>query len=97
MKTSTSIEMAGSRLYCSVFGHQYQVSKNVTEYIKEYTCNCCKKELTTKGNGKLTELTAKYKEINRILEHIYNKRVLRMQQRMSHLHHLNLEATSAQI
>jgi len=90
MKTSTSIEIAGSRLHCNIFGHQYQVSKNVTKYIKEYTCNCCKKQLTTKGNGKLTELTPKYKEINRILEHIYNNRALRLQQRMSQLQRLNL-------
>jgi len=88
------MEIAGSKLYCSVFGHQFQVSKNVTKYIKEYRCNCCKKQLTTNGDGKLTELTPKFEEINKILEHIYNKRVLRLQQRMSKSQPLKLDSIS---
>ena len=69
------------KAYCNVFGHQYEVSKKVTSHVKEYTCKCCKKELTTNSNGNLTELTPTFKEINSILEHIYTSRMIRSQQK----------------
>ncbi len=72
---------APMKLYCSLFGHQYQVSKKVTLHVKEYTCKCCKKQLTTNSNGNLIELTPKFKEINTILEDIYKRRRLRLKER----------------
>ncbi|MBT8272660.1 MAG: hypothetical protein KJO77_02565 [Bacteroidia bacterium] len=69
------------KMYCNVFGHQYEVSKKVTSHVKEYTCKCCKKELTTNSNGYLTELTPKFKEINSILERIHTSRMMRSKQK----------------
>ena len=69
-----------SKLICSILGHNYEVTKQVTSHVKEYTCKCCKKQLTTDSNGKLTELTPKYKEINSILERIHSRRLIRLQQ-----------------
>ncbi|WP_417855815.1 hypothetical protein [Xanthomarina gelatinilytica] len=66
------------KIYCDVFGHNYQVSKKVTSHVKEYTCKCCKKQLTTNSNGNLTELTPKYKEINMLLEDFHTRRMLRL-------------------
>tara|TARA_R110002049_G_scaffold70608_2_gene182345 strand:- start:942 stop:1187 length:246 start_codon:yes stop_codon:yes gene_type:complete len=57
-----------------MFGHDFKVTRHVTLHVKEYTCRNCKKELTTSGNGGLTELTPKFKEINDVLERIYEKR-----------------------
>lgn len=68
-----------SKYFCSLFGHQYEVSKKVTYHVKEYTCKHCKKELTTNGNGRLIELTPKYREINSILERIHANRLRRVQ------------------
>ncbi|MFK2818844.1 hypothetical protein U0L90_01850 [Flavobacteriaceae sp. LMIT009] len=82
MKTTTSNANPVSKLYCNIFGHQYDVSKNVTKHVKEYTCKCCKRQVTTDGNGRLTELTPTFKEINTILENIHTKRMLRVQQKM---------------
>ena len=70
-----------SKMYCNVFGHQYEVSKKVTSHVKEYTCKCCKRELTTNSNGYLTELTPKFKEINSILERIHTTRSMRLKQK----------------
>mgnify|MGYP001053020351 CR=1 FL=1 len=64
------------KIYCDLFGHNYEVSKKVTSHVKEYTCKCCKKQLTTNSNGNLTELTPKYREINRLLEDFYTRRML---------------------
>ena len=79
--------MIASKLYCTVFGHNYKMTKKVTDHVKEYTCSCCKKQLTTNSNGMLTELTPKYKDINYVLERIYTNRILRLQQKTQ----LNLE------
>jgi len=68
-------------VYCNVFGHDFEVTKKVTYYVKEYTCSHCKKQLTTSGNGKLTELTSKFKEINTILERIHNVRIQRSKEK----------------
>lgn len=70
--------MTPTKIYCDFFGHNYNMSKKVTNHVKEYTCECCKKQLTTNSNGKLTELTPKFQEINETLERIYNNRVMRL-------------------
>lgn len=64
-------------IYCNLFGHDFEVTKKVTHYVKEYTCSHCKKQLTTNGNGKLIELTPKFKEINTILERIHISKLRR--------------------
>ena len=69
------------KIYCSVFGHDYHVSKKVTLHVKEYTCSHCKKQLTTNSNGNLIELTPKFKEINSILERIHHARSERLKRK----------------
>ena len=53
------------------------MSKKVTYHVKEYTCTRCKQQVTTNGNGRLTPLTPKYKEINAVLERIHMRRIKR--------------------
>lgn len=64
-------------LYCSLFGHDYTITKNVTDHVKEYSCKHCKEQVTTSGNGHLILLTPKYKEINSELEKIHARRLKR--------------------
>ncbi len=66
------------RLKCNLFGHNFEVSRNVTYHVKEYKCSNCNKELTTNGKGNLTPLTPKYREINSILSRIHTKRQSRL-------------------
>ena len=80
MKNSNDSKLS-SKLYCSLFGHNYFLSKKVTYHVREYTCKSCKKQVTTDVNGDLIELTPKYKEINSVLERVYNKRKLRLQKK----------------
>ncbi|MEZ4801400.1 MAG: hypothetical protein R2797_01410 [Gelidibacter sp.] len=61
-------------IYCSVFGHQYVISKLVTYHVKEYKCTHCSAQMTTNGKGELTPLTPKFKEINSVLERIHQRR-----------------------
>ncbi|WP_445383446.1 hypothetical protein ACT6NV_05390 [Robiginitalea sp. IMCC44478] len=62
------------KLFCSIFGHHYSVSRKVTSHIKEYSCVHCGKQVTTDVSGNLSILTPELKEINETLEHIYQKR-----------------------
>jgi len=79
MKTPTR-PASPLRLYCYIFGHNYKVTKHVTKHVKEYTCTCCKHQVTTNSNGKLTELTPKYRDINSTLAKIYSHKMMRLQQ-----------------
>ena len=79
MKKTTQL-LTPAKLLCDVFGHKYEMTKEVTYHVKEYTCKCCKKELTTDSNGRLTELTPKFKDINQVLERIYTNKLLRLKQ-----------------
>lgn len=79
-KTTTA--PLSKRVYCNLFGHTYEVSKKITSHVKEYTCQCCKRQLTTNSNGHLTELTPAFKEINSTLEEMYVRRLERSQNKI---------------
>ena len=64
-------------IHCKMFGHDYRVTRKVTNHVKEYTCKNCQNELTINASGDLTELTPKFKEINDVLEHIHHKRIIK--------------------
>lgn len=81
-KTNTN---ALARMYCSVFGHNYELTKRVTNHVKEYTCSCCKHQLTTDGNGNLTELTPKLQELNSALARIHQNRMMRLGRKVSRM------------
>ncbi|GGZ84891.1 hypothetical protein [Algibacter mikhailovii] len=82
MRKSTNKPALIPKMYCNLFGHDYQVTKKVTYHVKEYTCCHCKKQLTTNSNGHLIELTPKFKEINAILERIYASRTERTKRKI---------------
>ena len=77
--------LSTSHLYCQFFGHNFEISKHVTYYVKEYSCLHCSKQLTTNSNGNLVELTPKFQEINNVLEDIYNKKKLRLKNKYNSL------------
>ncbi|WP_459210184.1 hypothetical protein [Aquimarina rhabdastrellae] len=78
-KHSPSSSFSISKIYCSVFGHNYKLSKKVTHHINEYTCCNCKEQITTNSNGRLEVLTPKLKEINQALEFVHAKKQARKQ------------------
>ena len=62
-------------LYCSLFGHEYKITKHVTGHVKEYECSHCNKQFTTDQSGNIIALTPKYREINSVLERIHLKKL----------------------
>ncbi|WP_168731231.1 hypothetical protein [Robertkochia marina] len=69
-----SSNLSLGKMLCSVFGHRYRVSKEVTPHVTEYKCEVCQCETTTNPNGRLDVLTPELKEINRVLADFYRKR-----------------------
>lgn len=66
-----------SGVMCSVFGHNFKVTRQVTRHIKEYECLHCKTQATTDVRGNLASLTNKRKEINQSLSELYQKKLSR--------------------
>lgn len=66
-------------MYCSLFGHDFQISKEVTYYVKEFKCKHCKKEMTIDSHGAMVPLTKKQKHINSVLNQVHEKRLERGQ------------------
>ncbi|MCE2613709.1 hypothetical protein LVD13_12060 [Flavobacteriaceae bacterium D16] len=62
------------KVFCSIFGHHYSVSKKITMHIKEYKCVHCDKQVTTDVSGNLSNLTPELQEINQTLENLYQRR-----------------------
>lgn len=62
------------KVFCSIFGHHYSVSKKVTQHIKEYECIHCGRQVTTDVDGNLSVLTPELREINKTLERLFNKK-----------------------
>lgn len=63
-----------AKVFCNLFGHNYRVSKNVTNHIHEYRCENCGLEMTDTANGLLERLTPKFKETNDYLAKIHRRR-----------------------
>ena len=62
------------KFWCTLFGHQYVTTRNVTNHFKEYKCSKCHLELTNDAKGHKILLTKKYKDINETLVLFYQKR-----------------------
>ena len=62
------------KIFCTIFGHHYSVTKKVTGHIKEYKCVHCSRKVTTDVDGNLSALTPELQEINETLENLYQKK-----------------------
>lgn len=65
-------------LLCSIFGHQYRVSREITGHIKEFACTHCERQLTTDAEGKISELTYEKQRINETLMAMHRRRRMRV-------------------
>ncbi|MCW8981063.1 MULTISPECIES: hypothetical protein [Altibacter] len=63
---------------CTTFGHDYIVTRKVTNHINEYKCTNCGREVTENQSGKLEALTQKIKEVNTNVAEFFQKRTNRV-------------------
>jgi len=59
---------------CATFGHDYTISRKITDYMSEYKCSHCGKEVSDNMHGTLELLTAKVKNANTSLATFYKKK-----------------------
>ncbi|MFD2517182.1 hypothetical protein ACFSTG_04695 [Salinimicrobium flavum] len=75
METLKSLMMfLPGKLLCPFLGHRLQVSKLITDHIKEYKCCRCGEEMTDTAQGLLEKLTPKFRETNAFLANYYERR-----------------------
>ena len=73
----TSFSFAG--MVCGTLGHDYKVTRKVTNHINEYKCVQCGREVTdTMSVGKVEILTSKNREINTTLASFFRKKNKRL-------------------
>ncbi|WP_432412603.1 hypothetical protein [Rasiella sp. SM2506] len=62
-------------LVCATFGHDYVISRKVTDHVNEYTCVHCKKEVADNMQGSVEILTLKIRNANNALASFYEKKM----------------------
>ncbi len=77
MKTKKPYLFSPGALICAILDHRFEVSRNITDHIKEYRCTCCGQEMTDTAQGFMAKLTPKFKETNAFLQNYYQRRCSR--------------------
>lgn len=67
-----------SGLLCTALGHDYIITRKVTNHINEYKCTQCGREVTDGFNGKRELLTFKTKQVNTTLATFFQKKMKRV-------------------
>lgn len=73
-KATPHIRLPFMSVICSTIGHDYIVTRKITNHINEYKCASCGKEVSDSYSGKFEELTYKRKEINECLSAFFQKK-----------------------
>lgn len=63
-----------SSVVCITFGHDYIITRKVTNHINEYKCSHCGREVAENDNGFLEPLTQKLKNTNSNLAVFFQKK-----------------------
>ena len=72
--TTPRVLFSLSSVICSTFGHNYLITRKVTQHINEYQCSHCGREMTDNYSGKIELLTHKIKKVNTTLLTYLQKR-----------------------
>lgn len=75
--TSPKQAFSLSGIMCTTLGHDYVISRKITNHINEYKCTNCGKEVTDNYSGRLEVLTLKAKAVNNSLALFFEKKMRR--------------------
>ena len=65
-------------IICTTFGHDYIITRKVSDHINEYQCSHCGREVTDNMHGTLEELTSRIKRVNTTVATFLAKRSSRL-------------------
>jgi hypothetical protein len=74
MNSSPKTKLSMFSLLCVAFGHDYIVTRKVTNHINEYKCSHCGREVAENDTGHLEVLTQKLKNTNSNLAIFFQKK-----------------------
>lgn len=74
MKSSPKKSFPLSSVVCLTFGHDYIITRKVTNHINEYKCSHCGREVAENDTGNLEVLTNKIKHVNSCLASFFEKK-----------------------
>jgi hypothetical protein len=63
-----------SSLICFAFGHDYIVTRKITNHVFEYECACCGREVSNNRSGKFEKLTLQKRKLNEKLSRFFIKK-----------------------
>ncbi len=69
------------KVLCLLFGHDYLITRKVTDHISEYRCTHCNREVADNTSGNLEILTLKLKDLNSSLAQFFERK----RQKMAHI------------
>jgi hypothetical protein len=61
-------------IICTTVGHNYKVTRKVTNHINEYKCSHCGREVTDNISGNVELLTNKMREVNSNVSSYFKRR-----------------------
>ena len=72
--TTQNTAFSLTNVLCNTFGHNYSITRKVTEHINEYQCSHCGREMTDNYSGNVEILTHQIKKVNTTLSTFLQKR-----------------------
>ena len=78
MNSAPKKQFTLSSVVCITFGHDYIVTRKVTNHINEYKCSHCGREMTDNDSGYLEPLTQQLKNANTSLAVFFQKKSRRI-------------------
>lgn len=77
-KSSPKPSFTLSSILCGTLGHDYIVTRKVTNHINEYKCTQCSREVTNNYAGYMELLTHKNKQVNASLASFFQKKTRKL-------------------
>ncbi len=78
MKSSPKNHFSLSGVVCLTIGHDYTITRKVTNHINEYKCSHCGKEVAENDSGNLEVLTYQLRQANSCLATFFQKKERRV-------------------
>ena len=77
-KPSPKPSFSLSSIICSTLGHDYIITRKVTNHIHEYKCTQCGREVTNTYSGHMELLTHQNKRVNAALASFFQKKTRKL-------------------
>jgi hypothetical protein len=78
MNKNTKSPLSVFSVICGTVGHNYRITRKVTNHINEYKCVHCGREVSENASGTLEDLTQRLRNVNNTLATFFQKKTERI-------------------